>query len=764
MNNESHLPRWWPFPVLFTMWLLLTPPLMHPCFFYTHDAQHMFDRVVELNHTLDHSPFGSRWLPHLADGYGLPVFYLYPPLFFYCCAFLHCFGLTDAQTMRAVLSLTILFSGLAMYHGARDRLPRAAAIVSAVAYMAAPYHLVDLYTRGAPAECMVFVFLPLFFCYATSAITDHKVTQIVPAAFSLAAIVLSYHLVAFMTLVLSPLLFIIADLHNRSRFKRSLFAYVSIILLGMGLASFYWLPMIVEGRIIRTDKVLGGFADFHNHFLFLHELFERDWGDPNFAAPLNPLRGMMFQIGLPYLLIAVGVIIFLWVEKSRRIIAIARFYLAVFFISIFFMFSISIPVWERIPYFPFILFPWRFLLFVVLSLSFLSGFLLWQLHRFRTIPLPVSSTICIVLMTWYGTTCFKTEHDPILLTTTPGHVYASGTRAASAPATEFVPKTVKTFPQDAYPEKFSLLSGKGTIHQVRLWPQRYEANLSIAETAVIKVDTIWFPGWTLYVDDIHTDIQIDPMLGTMQFSLSPGSHTIHLILKNTIPRKLGLLITFLTILLVGWLSRDFLIHQKSRKWIPIISFLILLLLVYRAPWQRYPPSIARDIHGYQENKINTLAGHIQADIFAGDIWDTRRHAETYCLRAEDVFPFHLHATGRIFSARFSANLQIDDAGEYAFRLESNDSAWLCIDDHIVTRCAGIGTGIREGEIPLNRGSHFVIIYYHNIIENGHLSLKWRKSINDEWQTLPTSHFFLSIKEKQNSLLSAIEWKQILTQP
>ncbi|RJP27854.1 MAG: hypothetical protein C4527_12460 [Candidatus Omnitrophota bacterium] len=50
-------------------------------------------------------------------------------------------------------------------------------------HMAAPYHLVDLYTRGAPAECIVFVFLPLFFCYATRAITDQKDKQIVPAAF-----------------------------------------------------------------------------------------------------------------------------------------------------------------------------------------------------------------------------------------------------------------------------------------------------------------------------------------------------------------------------------------------------------------------------------------------------------------------------------------------------------------------------------------------------------------------------------------------------
>jgi len=237
MKTDQQLPHWWPYLLIVLVWLILTPPLMHPYFYFTHDADHMFERVVELNHTLQYTPFGSRWLPHVAEGYGLPVFYFYPPLFFYFCSFFNFLGFTDAQTFRLVFSLTILFSGFSMYALARDALPRAPSCISAVAYMAAPFHMVDIYTRGASAQCIAYIFVPLFFLCLIRALHTNRWKDITLAALSLAGVVLSYHLIAFMTLLLSPI-FLLSVPKLKSNWKQALFRYIASISLGMGLCSF----------------------------------------------------------------------------------------------------------------------------------------------------------------------------------------------------------------------------------------------------------------------------------------------------------------------------------------------------------------------------------------------------------------------------------------------------------------------------------------------------------------------------------------------
>lgn len=92
----SLLSRHYSWGMLVLTWMILSLPYLHHNYFITHDGNHMYERVVELAFTFNHTPFGSRWLPHLAEGFGLPVFYFYPPLFFYLCAGFTVLGLSAA--------------------------------------------------------------------------------------------------------------------------------------------------------------------------------------------------------------------------------------------------------------------------------------------------------------------------------------------------------------------------------------------------------------------------------------------------------------------------------------------------------------------------------------------------------------------------------------------------------------------------------------------------------------------------------------------
>src|SRR5206468_580996 len=106
-----------------------------------------------------------RQLPESFDHLGGPAFYFYPPVGFWVDALLNVLTLnTLSVSWRLSFSSLLLLwaSGLAMHAWLRTEIasPRAA-LWGALAYMAAPYHLIDHYYRGAYAEFAAYVVLPL---------------------------------------------------------------------------------------------------------------------------------------------------------------------------------------------------------------------------------------------------------------------------------------------------------------------------------------------------------------------------------------------------------------------------------------------------------------------------------------------------------------------------------------------------------------------------------------------------------------------------
>jgi hypothetical protein len=106
-----------------------------------------------------------RWLPDSFDGLGAPVFYFYPPLAFWLDALLSVVtfdAMPVSYRLSVVWALLLWGSGLAMYAWLRgEALDRAMSLLGALAYMAAPYHLLDHYVRGALAEFAAYTVLPL---------------------------------------------------------------------------------------------------------------------------------------------------------------------------------------------------------------------------------------------------------------------------------------------------------------------------------------------------------------------------------------------------------------------------------------------------------------------------------------------------------------------------------------------------------------------------------------------------------------------------
>jgi hypothetical protein len=126
---------------------------------YTHSKQY---NVLWTNHFGAQMAAGNlyeRWLPGSFEGLGSPTFYFYPPFAYWISGGLRAVGLSVQSAINGTGLLLLIGSGLAMHRWLAFRGPHP--LLGAALYMAAPYHLYDIYVRGALAEGAAFVWLPL---------------------------------------------------------------------------------------------------------------------------------------------------------------------------------------------------------------------------------------------------------------------------------------------------------------------------------------------------------------------------------------------------------------------------------------------------------------------------------------------------------------------------------------------------------------------------------------------------------------------------
>jgi uncharacterized membrane protein len=123
----------WPFIVLvLLLGLVVLAPLMQPGYFWgAHDARHDVYFIFQYDKSVQDGIWFPRWSPDWTFGYGYPFFIVYGPLATFVGELLHRFlGLGYEASVKVVLGLSILLSGLAMYGFVRSWLGRNAALVA----------------------------------------------------------------------------------------------------------------------------------------------------------------------------------------------------------------------------------------------------------------------------------------------------------------------------------------------------------------------------------------------------------------------------------------------------------------------------------------------------------------------------------------------------------------------------------------------------------------------------------------------------------
>ncbi|MBF0504448.1 MAG: hypothetical protein HQL14_05020 [Candidatus Omnitrophica bacterium] len=505
---------------------------------------------------IGHDQWFVRWVPQFY-GYGYPVFNFYPPLFSILGTVLVKTGLTYVWALNLACFFIVLFSGFTMYFFSKELWGYEGGFLSGVAYMIAPYLMLDLYSRGAYPEATSFPFLPLILWAFLKLTKELKAHYLSIASLSIAGLFLSHNCI---TLVFCPIIFLyILVLHlfpyrqNRPTITSGIrrhwpfLASLTAFGLGIGLAAFFWLPAILEKNFVHIDKLVGGFLDYHNNFLSIQQLIYSPW-------PTKPGPYYSYEIGPMHCLLAITTLCMITkVTKDREFLRPQILFL--FLISmtcIFLTLHSSLIIWEHLPILKFMSFPWRFLVIITCMVSTLAGGITLVSHPKHRPVLMILGVLALLLIN------ASRSHPPYgsvkvnLKNVTASMVF---TRLQPQDTGEYLPQWVKTIRYPIPSEKLEIITGEGQILNKNTVSDLHQTfTVGISTPSILCFNVFYFPGWNIKVDGHDVDIFKNNPFGLMFFSINPGVHEIKADFGPTPVRRAATIISIVClILLIGLL-------------------------------------------------------------------------------------------------------------------------------------------------------------------------------------------------------------------
>lgn len=486
----------------------------------THDMHLHYEQMRSFYTGLSAGSIYPRWEEDTNRGFGAPTMSYYPPGVYYVTSL---FYAISGDWIRALLNahlLMMLASAAAIYVYARQLMSRFAAVTAMAAYIFLPYHLLDQYQRGAIAELLGFVWMPLMLLFGerlfrqigplvirgqaggeqAEAEKTTERSQAIQLLRNFAGLAASYgafvwsHPPTAYQFTLAFGIFLIALAWLRRDVKGLLYAGAAIAL-GLAISAAYLYPAAVEQDLIRHEYIAETWP-YHNTYVFVHDLYYIDSHHPFFR-----LIDSLWIFGA--VLIAICAVVFLAVKPYARALnpqlrerVLLWVILGAF--ATFMMTKLSYPIGRFIPKIDIGVFTWRMLSITTLVLALLAGACVQAAiesakTRRRDGRLVFSSLAVVIAI---GGIIFGI-----------GIVAAPVTRApVFVPSLEHV--NFATIPRAANVDMFALPvvdpaeleRGNGEIFVERWDPHHRELRAEMREPDRLLLRTFDFPGWRVTVD------------------------------------------------------------------------------------------------------------------------------------------------------------------------------------------------------------------------------------------------------------------------
>jgi len=544
--------------------LLLVPAiwsLLQPGYFSMHDDLQVF-RLFELNKCFKDGQIPCRWVPDGGFGYGYPLMQFYPPMPYYPMELLVMLGFGLFWSVKIMFILAFLLSGIGMYYLAKEFFGKWGGILSALFYVYAPYHSVDVYVRGAQNEAWGMVWFPFVLLFIYKLITKKfSWTNFILFAVSLAGQLTSHNV---MTMVFAPsaILWTLFWIWKSKNIK-ALWNLTLSGILGIGLSAFFLIPVLLEQKFVHVDSMTSGYFNYMAHYADINQMFfSRYWGYG--GSTWGPDDRMSFSIGqFQWIAALVASFVALINFKKNKAISLMIFISVFFgFVYAFLAHSKSLPIWEHLPLLQYAQFPWRLVALIVFYFSFVVGYLSTiSLGKFWKKSIFIALSIGVVI---WNIQFFHIER-PVRVTFEEKMQGKQWVLQVTGGIFDYLPRSAILPPGDPAFTIPQYTFGQGGIQYFSSgtnW-MKFTAVVS-SPNAKIMLPLFNFPGIITKVDGQKIANTYDPDLGRVTINLEKGIHSISTQIGNTPVRTISDILTLISLLVLIKIVQHAIRHARQR--------------------------------------------------------------------------------------------------------------------------------------------------------------------------------------------------------
>lgn len=513
--------------LLFFIMASFSWPFFHSGMFVTHDGENHIARLASYFQAFSDGQMPPRWAENLNYRFGSPLLLFFYPLPGYLGSLIHLLGLHYEDCMKSIFLFGFIGAPLAFYAWAKNRFSSFVSFAGAAVYGLIPYHILDVYVRGDIGEVLSFIFIPLIFLSIDSSNQTATIKKMFIGGICTAGLILSHNIMSLMFLPVIVLYILVF-----SNSKKGLFAGIASIVIGLLLSLFFWLPALSE-HIYLSAMFVGNF--YQQNFPTIQQLLYSAWG---FGPDIHATGGLSVQLGPLQLVTILSACLFLFYTKDRKEVL---FWLLVSLIGIFMALDWSLTIWAHAPLLPQFQFPWRFVALATFGIAVVFLYIADSIKNrfviFCLVFLALIFSFQLVGVKGYINKSDSYYHN------FPGTTYFHGEATTRWTAGD----------ESKYATSFyQFIAGMGKIVPIKRTSVQHEFAVSSRGEASIVDNTIFFPGWLVYVDGKETPIQFqDPSYrGLITFTVPEGKHTIVVIFKETRIRKIANGISSFTLIML----------------------------------------------------------------------------------------------------------------------------------------------------------------------------------------------------------------------
>lgn len=536
-----------PFIIIFFVVLIYTKPFFRPGFFATHDGEWAIVRLAEMQREVKDLQFPPRWADYLNHGFGYPLFNFTYPFPFYAGTVLRLFHVSLIASIKIIFVASAFSSALFMFLLARELAGEYAGFLAAIFYTVAPFRLVDLYIRGSIGESISLALFPALFYFSIKFILKPSLFRMVVCSFTLAVLILSHNIMA---LIFFPFWLVFLYVILISYFEDlKLYTwryFLPMILLGLGLASYFFIPALLEKQYVLLSQVK--LADLSSNFINIRDYLLSAW-----SYGTKP----SYQLGWAHILAGVTGIIGVVLTKDiyrKKYMPLVIFILTSVFLLMFFAHPFAAEFWN-VPPLSWFDFPWRFLTPLAFFLALSSIFL--SIHKSTKIVGAILAIITVLFSLNFATPQNYINYS---------ESYYATNDATTTSMDELMPLWVTIKPTNRYGQKVEVEKGRAQLYNLVSQSDSIKFKALVSFPSTIKVNTIYYPGWKYWANDKEIKVNYQNPDGLIRLDVESGDLNITGKLTNTPVRfwsniisllSFFVILLFLVISLAKWIRSKF---------------------------------------------------------------------------------------------------------------------------------------------------------------------------------------------------------------